>query len=258
MALPTRYRAQQKQFRDPSDPRNVYYEDDDQPRSQPPVRHQDTKQSVRPEGVSENVWRLAEQWLVEGEKKFGKRPPVNKQAFAERFSAKINSTRDLRVRAAIPPEKWKWKEEWDSGLDFILDVISRMITKFFGHLTEDQHNTSSLQFDFLEDEWDEWVYQAITSCEVTWAVNHGTWKKSGGIYKPLDRKTIGRPSPESPCNDPNFPGMTWGEVWALPAEPTPQKPEDDEPEPPYEWDAGLTSRLRTILANRKTATTEED
>lgn len=253
-----------KTFYDPSNPANLV-DEDDEPRAQPrkgtgkgrTTRKEVRETPSRPPEVSEDVWVLAQQWITEGEKKFGRRPPVNTVNFAVSFSEKINSTWDLRKWVQGPDEKWE-RTLWNSGQEFVVDVISRMIRMFYDHLTEDQTRESA-QFDFLHEEWDEWVYQALTSAQVSEYQAHGTWTPTSGKYKPLDRSTIGKPRDEDPCTDPDFSGMTWGQVRALDAD-EPRGERDfanEEPEPERKR-GSLARPKRDRLANREATTTEED
>lgn len=173
------------------------------------------QKNVRPEEVSENVWEMAGQWLDLGEAHFGKRPPINRQEFSKRLSAKVNSDPQLRRFLRIKPERWQIHGYWESGPHFVNDVLAKALELFWKYLTNAQTNTAVLQFTFLDEEWDEWIYQAITAVQVAWHQEHGNWTKPELPSAVFDPSTVGQPKPEDPCTDPEFEGMTWGEVWAL-------------------------------------------
>jgi hypothetical protein len=205
---------------------------------------------------------MAEQWLEMGEAHFGKRPPVNKQEFSKRLSAKINGDQNLRRWLQVKPEVWQEQFEgrWESGQEFINDVLAQAQVMFFRHLTNDQ-KPSSLQFAFLDDEWDEWIYQATTAVQVAWHKANSEWAKYVLPAAVFDPTTVGIPQDDEPCTDPEFAGMTWGEVRALGAQDTFEQRDDSGEDPLLERmaEAGETfARLKSaMVANRDTTTTKE-
>jgi hypothetical protein len=214
------------------------------------------QRNVRPEEVSERVWEMADQWLELGEAHFGKRPPVNRQEFSKRLSAKINSDPNLRKWLKIRPERWQstFGGKWEAGSDFVNDVLARAVEMFWRYLTNDQSNSASLQFAFLDDEWDEWIYQATTAVKVEWAQRKGDWSKPELPSAVFDPATVGRPEADEPCKDPLFEGMTWGEVWALDdREMLSERSEEPIARPKH---ASLESPKRAIVANHHTTAKE--
>jgi hypothetical protein len=251
-------------FRDASNPASLLDDDPDPdqrphrtPRSQPrrstgPRDIPRASRNTRPDEVTERMWGLAGQWLELGEARLGQRPAINLPEFAKRFAAKVNSDRELL--------SWAWKvypgSRWSTGADFVNDVIVRMIELFWDHLTVEQTNTPSLQFAFLEDEWDEWAYQALTSLKVAYYRENGTWEKPVLPSAVFDASTVGRPDPDAPCTDPAFEGMTWGEVWAQQGHDVDLwAARDDEPEPAPEADFAIVKRA--IVANHTTKETHQ-
>lgn len=170
---------------------------------------------LRPDEVSERVWGIAEQWLETGAAHFGKPVAVNKREFAKRLATKIRNDRSLGVWLRRPPDFWDYFGSWDDGYDFVNEVLAKMSDLFWGHLIEAQKNIPAIQYDFLDREWDEWVYQAVTAIQVAWLKDHESWGKPGLPSRVFDRATVGRPEDDEPCTDPEFAGMTWGEVRAL-------------------------------------------
>lgn len=174
------------------------------------------QKNTRPPEVSERVWGLAEQWLEMGEAQFGKRPPVSKVEFSKRLDTRILADERLQRWLRISPERWQevFPGVWNSGIEFVNDVLYRMLELFYENLTEDQKNTSALQFAFLNDEWDEWSYHAVTSVQVKWFKTNGHWSAPTLPKAVFDPATVGQPDDDAPCTDPMFEGMTWGEVRA--------------------------------------------
>lgn len=215
----------------------------------------------RPDEVSEDVWALAQQWLDMAEAKYGDRPPVNKQNFSKRLSDKINSDENLRYWLRVKPEGWaRFGGRWEDGRHFINDVLSKMLDLFFTHLTQDQ-KIGSIQFAFLDDEWDEWVYQAVTAVQVAWHKANSEWVKYDLPTAVFDRSTVGRPEDDDPCTDPEFAGMTWGEVRALRSEEhleTDDGVESDHVRERMEAAGDTFARLRSVMvANREETTKKE-
>lgn len=178
----------------------------DQPRS---------KSTQRPDEVSERVWGLAEQWMEAGEAHFGRRPPVNQAGFSKRLKAKINSDPQLLPWLKKGPGYWERFETWDDGFEFVNDVVARAIEMFYEYLTEDQKNSAALQFAFLNDEWDEWIYQAIDSVKIRWIktnVSDDHWKPMTLPTAVFDPATVGVPDPDDVHPDPFWEGRTFREV----------------------------------------------
>lgn len=224
------------------------------------------QKNVRPEEVSERTWGLAEQWLEMGLGHFGKRPPVNKQEFSKRLDAKIKGDPNLTKWLKMKPEFWADTGKWDNGGDFVNDVVSKMIDLFYKYLIANQTNTSALQFDFLNDEWDEWAYQAETAVRMDWNREHGTWVTSSLPSAVFNPASVGKPNPEDPCTDPTYPaGITWAEAWALDDEwlqDHPLEERDDEvPDTDYRASEGFARLAAAMLANRdrrRTTTSNEE
>lgn len=174
------------------------------------------QKNVRPEEVSEDVWGMAEHWLDLGEAHFEKRPPLNKQAFSKRLSDKINSDPTLRKFLRIRPERWEHMlgGSFKSGPDFVNEVLYQAVRLFWKYLTTEHGNSPALQFLFLDEEWDEWIYQAVTTVQVGYYHKHGEWSEPTLPSRVFDPSTAGMPNPDDLCTDPTFEGMTWGQVWA--------------------------------------------
>lgn len=178
-----------------------------------PSRHQEEppgNKYLKPEGVSERAWGLAEQWLDLGEAKFGKRPPVKRQGFSQRLSDKVQQDQRLRRLLRVPDQKFQ--PDYADSSDYVTAVVFRAMEMFFEHLTEEQGNTSRLQWDFLSDEWDEWIYEAIKSLQVRWINKHDLWQKPPPPPKIFSMHT--EPDPDEVHPDPFFNGMTRAQVRA--------------------------------------------
>jgi hypothetical protein len=273
--------------RDDANPANLWHDADPEPqpepkgssrggwgkpKGQPKTSHRESRhqqgtpqpsKNQRPEEVSEMVWDLAQQWLSMAEAKYGERPPVNLHNFSKRYSDKINSDPNLRYWLRVKPDQWdKFDGRWKDGRHFLNDVLYKMLRLFFQHLTE-QQKIGSVQFAFLNDEWDEWVYQAVTAVQVAWHKDHGTWVKYDLPEAVFDPSTVGKPNPEDPCTDPMFEGLTWGEVWAQDEEDRrslPKAKDDDDSLAEAMASAGETfARLKSVMvANREKTTTKEN
>jgi len=156
-------------WKNPADPDNVW---GDQPseevkvprQRQRPRPEQEPRRSasnIRPEGVSENVWGLAEQWVETGTATFGKRPPVNLSEFAKRYSETVNDSTPVLDLLATKGEPWA------------TEVLARMVEMFWDGLEQGDRNSALLQFKFLDDEWEHWLDAAMTSVQVRWLKEHG-------------------------------------------------------------------------------------
>jgi hypothetical protein len=218
----------------------------------------------KPAEVSDRVWELSEQWMEMATAALGQHPRVNQAEFAKRLDAKIAEDKSLGRWLRFRPEWWQehFPGKWESGVEFLNDVLARMLEMFFGSLTDEQvSKPGSLQFAFLTDEWDEWCYHATTSVQVAWHKEHGDWEAPTLPKAVFDPATIHAPKDEDPCTDPMFEGMTWGEVRAQADEDreffVPSTEEDDEALKEQLASArGTFARLKSVmLSNRESTTT---
>lgn len=269
-----------EKFTRDSDPTNVY--DDVEPEEQsrprktasiqkernqsrrgrggkPKVIHKDqprTKSTQRPADVSERVWALAEQWMDAGTAHFGRRPPVNQAEFSKRLAAKINTDPQLLVWFKKPVGYWDQFDWWESAYDFVNDVVARAMEMFFEFLTEDQ-KPSTVQWAFLGDEWDEWIYQAIDSVKIRWIRRHvaeEAWQPMSLPTAVFDPTTVGAPDPDALHPDQEFwPGKTYREVQEI----NERDLDDLQPLPDEDYEqmyAISRARLNGVVAGYATAT----
>lgn len=120
----------------------------------PEHRHQ------RPEGVSDNVWNLAQFWMQKAEETFGSRPPVNLRKFAVRLNEVVQNDRLVQELLTSHPDP----ERCDRR---VRTVLEHMVKLFFEYGTEvGDEGSPAVQFKFLRDEWDYWIDMAHTSIRV--------------------------------------------------------------------------------------------
>lgn len=173
-------------YRDDSDPRNIWGDDDQPSESRPQPRNQwgsrqerrGTRQSSpaparnqRPAEVSERVWGLAEHWIERGTAALGKRPPVSLQEFSKRLGDTIRQTKPFQ--AALRPAAAAGVPPWEHGPDYVNDLLSRMVEMFWDGLEAGESNSAALQFRFLDDTWDGLLDAAQTSLRVARLRKHG-------------------------------------------------------------------------------------
>lgn len=125
--------------------------------------------NTRPSEVTEDVWRLAEQWIELGTSALnGNRPYVSHYEFAKRFSTKCNEFRPLR----------KFRKEF--GQEHTVSVLTFMIEFFWDGLTEGDTDAVH-QMKFLRDDWESLFDRATTAFAVQAIRNT---EQSGRRYEP--------------------------------------------------------------------------
>lgn len=151
-----------------------------------PVRNQ------RPDGVSERVWGIAEQWLETGKATTGERPPVRLPEFSQRLHERIQRTKFIAL--VLTERTDEFSMVFERGPDYVDDLLARMVEIFWDTLEVGTRN-SSLQFAFLNDDWDLLVEQARSSLQVRWIKVHGKptvgpkhWHKDENPYLALLRE----------------------------------------------------------------------
>lgn len=105
----------------------------------------------KPVEVSDRVWANAQDWKDQGREIFDRPVPVNQVQFAR------------RLNGAILKDKFAQRILRERGPEWLNEVIDRMIKTFWASLEVGDENTSSLQFKFLSDDWDELLYRAHNS-----------------------------------------------------------------------------------------------
>lgn len=115
-------------------------------RSQPQSKAQPQQQ--RPADVSARVWGLAEQFLEEGQAACGAHLPINKVKFARRLSDRINGDKEIQDLLR------------HRGPDWVNDLVSDMIQRFWTGLQEGAHPVGVLQFVFLDEDWPDLLEDA--------------------------------------------------------------------------------------------------
>lgn len=176
-------------WKNDSDPTNIWDDEsedlDTRPRKAHPARKhrkpnhvpgtQFPARNQKPPEVSDLVWGLAEMWVEQGTQTFGRRPPVNLPEFSKRLSEKINTDPD--VKRMLSPKRFNPETGYVQRVDLspeqvaqrierVNGILARMIEIFWENLEEGDQNTSSLQFKFLGDEWDQTWYDAEVSVDV--------------------------------------------------------------------------------------------
>lgn len=110
--------------------------------------------NTKPTEVSDRVWANAQDWKDRGRDVFDRPVPVNQGQFAKRLNEKIKADKDLQ------------KSLRKHGPEYVNDLLSWMIEKFWSNIEVGQDNTSALQFAFLNDEWDDLMYRGETYLHV--------------------------------------------------------------------------------------------
>lgn len=128
----------------------------------------------KPAEVSDHVWGLAEHFLELGKAFFGRNIPVNRAEFSKRLSERINTDPD--VHAMLRPLEWNDKHrlvrtrlpqaEHDKRVERINDIVAEMISLFWSRLEAGAPNSGAIQFRFLDDDWGQLWYDAVTNLEV--------------------------------------------------------------------------------------------
>lgn len=135
-------------------------------RTPAPARKQEPSVSApgsrtqRPDDVSENVWNLAQYWMLKAEETFGSRPPVNLVKFSRRLNEVVQNDRLVQdlLNSHSDPERCDRR---------VRMVLEHAVKLFFEYGTEiADEGSPALQFKFLRDEWDYWIDMAYTSIRV--------------------------------------------------------------------------------------------